>query len=380
MNYTLLHLNENPEGQIEDSIDFVKDILGDKKKEFLENVLVDGLNDMPRTMKLLHLSCLNVFHMFFNSCNLFDTKATILEDILRATYIPLQQEEQTPMPPPSKPLPPMLPPQEKKKKKFEIAKVNACLNEKNFKHQVGNIGFGISFVGRQASKNYNSFGHGKSQGLKAYVPNIDFVIDDILSFIDFIMTQNLEFQELPKFVYGESMGGAICLLIHLKRPRMFKGAILIAPMCKISDKVKPRWPIPQFLTFFAKFAPTLAIVPTANLMDKSVKVPEKKIIGGMNPNRYFGKPRLGTVLELLRVTDFVSEKLCDVNLSFLVLHGSADVVTDPEVSRELYELAKSKDKTLKIYEGMMHSLLFGETDENVEIVRSDILAWLNDRC
>ncbi|KAK4368362.1 hypothetical protein RND71_012154 [Anisodus tanguticus] len=223
-------------------------------------------------------------------------------------------------------------------------------------------------------------GHGKSQGLKAYVPNIDFVIDDILSFIDFIMTQNLEFQELPKFVYGESMGGAICLLIHLKRPRMFKGAILIAPMCKISDKVKPRWPIPQFLTFFAKFAPTLAIVPTADLMDKSVKVPEKKIIGGMNPNRYFGKPRLGTVVELLRVTDFVSEKLCDVNLSFLVLHGSADVVTDPEVSRELYELAKSKDKTLKIYEGMMHSLLFGETDENVEIVRSDILAWLNDRC
>ncbi|XP_019265615.1 PREDICTED: caffeoylshikimate esterase isoform X2 [Nicotiana attenuata] len=146
------------------------------------------------------------------------------------------------------------------------------------------------------------------------------------------------------------------------------------------DKVRPRWPIPQFLTILAKFAPTLAIVPTADLLDKSVKVPEKKIIGGMNPNRYVGKPRLGTVLELLRVTDYVSSKLCDVNLPFLILHGSADVVTDPEVSRELYQLAKSKDKTLKIYEGMMHSLLFGETDENVEIVRSDILAWLNDRC
>ncbi|XP_009610353.1 caffeoylshikimate esterase [Nicotiana tomentosiformis] len=223
-------------------------------------------------------------------------------------------------------------------------------------------------------------GHGQSQGLKAYVPNVNFVIDDCLSFFKFVLTQNPEFQDLPKFLYGESMGGAICLLIHLKSPSMFNGAILIAPMCKISDKVRPRWPIPQFLTILARFAPTLAIVPTADLLDKSVKVPEKKIIGGMNPNRYFGKPRLGTVLELLRVTDYVSSKLCDVNLPFLILHGSADVVTDPEVSRELYQLAKSKDKTLKIYEGMMHSLLFGETDENVEIVRSDILAWLNDRC
>ncbi|XP_015070724.1 caffeoylshikimate esterase [Solanum pennellii] len=223
-------------------------------------------------------------------------------------------------------------------------------------------------------------GHGQSQGLKAYVPNLDLVIDDCLSFFSFVLTQNTEFQDLPKFLFGESMGGAICVLIHLKRPKEFNGGILIAPMCKISDKVKPIWPIAQFLTLVARFAPTLAVVPTADLLEKSVKVPEKRIIGGRNPNRYFGKPRLGTVVELLRVTDYVSSKLCDVNMPFLVLHGSADVVTDPEVSRELYKLAKSTDKTLKIYDGMMHSLLFGETDENVEIVRGDILAWLNDRC
>ncbi|PHT64501.1 hypothetical protein T459_31655 [Capsicum annuum] len=158
MNYTLLHFKENPNGQIEDSIDFVKGIVGNKKKEFLENVLMDGFNEMPRTMKLLHLSCLNVFHMFFNSCNLFDTKAAILEDIMRAIYIPLSQEEEqisSMMPQqPSKTLQPMV--LEKKMKKVEIAKVNACLNEKNLKKQVG---IGISFVGRQGPKSYNnSFG------------------------------------------------------------------------------------------------------------------------------------------------------------------------------------------------------------------------------
>ncbi|KAG6416573.1 hypothetical protein SASPL_124005 [Salvia splendens] len=223
-------------------------------------------------------------------------------------------------------------------------------------------------------------GHGRSQGLKAYVPNVDLVVDDALSFFDFAIAQDPIFEKPPKFLYGESMGGAIGLLMHFKRPEFFKGAILMAPMCKISEKVKPRWPIPQILTAVARFAPTLAVVPTADLLEKSVKVGEKKVIAAMNPMRYRGKPRLGTVVELIRVTECVSERLREVEIPFVVMHGDADVVTDPEVSRELYELARSEDKSIKIYEGMMHSLVFGETDENVALVRADIIRWLEERC
>lgn len=222
-------------------------------------------------------------------------------------------------------------------------------------------------------------GHGQTQGLKAFVPSVDLVVQDCLSYFNSIK-RDPKFKALPCFLFGESMGGAICLLIHFADPRGFQGAILVAPMCKISDKVRPKWPIPQILTFLARFFPTLPIVPTPDLLYKSVKVDHKKVIAEMNPLRYRGKPRLGTVVELLRVTDILSRKLCDVELPFIVLHGSADVVTDPEVSRELYEEARSEDKTIKVYDGMMHSLLFGETDENVKIVRSDILQWLNARC
>lgn len=222
-------------------------------------------------------------------------------------------------------------------------------------------------------------GHGQTQGLKAFVPSVDLVVQDCLCYFNSIK-RDPKFKSLPCFLFGESMGGAICLLIHFADPRGFQGAILVAPMCKISDKVRPKWPIPQILTFLARFFPTLPIVPTPDLLYKSVKVDHKKVIAEMNPLRYRGKPRLGTVVELLRVTDILSRKLCDVELPFIVLHGSADVVTDPEVSRELYEEARSDDKTIKVYDGMMHSLLFGETDENVKIVRSDILQWLNARC
>ena len=89
---------------------------------------------------------------------------------------------------------------------------------------------------------------------------------------------------------------------------------------------------------------------------------------------------MGTVVELLRVTEYLSQNLRSVTIPFIVLHGSMDVVTDPKVSKSLYGEASSEDKTIKIYDGMLHSLLFGETDENIEIVRHDILSWLNGRC
>ncbi|KAK6917501.1 Serine aminopeptidase, S33 [Dillenia turbinata] len=223
-------------------------------------------------------------------------------------------------------------------------------------------------------------GHGKSDGVRAFVPNVDFVVDDCLNYFYSVKARK-DFENLPCFLYGESMGGAICLLIHfLDTKKLFSGAILVSPMCKISDNVRPSWPIPQILTFFAKFFPVLPVVPTADLLDKSVKVAEKKVVAVKNPMRYTGKPRLGTVLELLRVTDYLNNRLCDVSIPFIVLHGKADVVTDPEVSKTLYEAAKSVDKKIKIYDGMLHSLLFGETDDNIEMVRKDIVDWLNDRC
>ncbi|XP_020598938.1 caffeoylshikimate esterase [Phalaenopsis equestris] len=229
-------------------------------------------------------------------------------------------------------------------------------------------------------------GHGYSSGIRAFVPDLPAVADDCITFFRSALSSHPSLLSLPKFLYGESMGGALCLLIHLRLKDLhidkkdWSGAVLVAPMCKISDKMRPRWPIPQILTLVARFLPALPVVPTGDLVEKSVKVKEKRVVAMANPMRYNGKPRLGTVVELLRATDELSRRLAEVSLPFLVLHGSGDVVTDPAVSRELYEVARSVDKSIKIYDGVWHSLQFGETEENVEIFRKDVLNWLDCRC
>ncbi|KAF0927919.1 hypothetical protein E2562_036895 [Oryza meyeriana var. granulata] len=164
-------------------------------------------------------------------------------------------------------------------------------------------------------------GHGRSHSLRAFVPDLDSVIADLLASFRSVR-QWEEHAGLSCFLFGESMGGAICLLIHLRTPpEEWAGSLLVAPMCKISDRIRPPWPLPQILTFVARFEHTLPIVPTADLIEKSVKVPTKRLVATRNPVRYNSRPRLGTVVELLRATDELGASLGEVTIPFLVVHG-----------------------------------------------------------
>ena len=62
-----------------------------------------------------------------------------------------------------------------------------------------------------------------------------------------------------------------------------------------------------------------------------------------------------------------------------MLHGEADIVTDPSISKALYNSALSFDKEMKLYPGMWHGLTSGEPDENIEKVFQDIVEWLDSR-
>eukprot|EP00245_Coleochaete_scutata_P007200 TRINITY_DN22326_c0_g1_i1.p1 TRINITY_DN22326_c0_g1~~TRINITY_DN22326_c0_g1_i1.p1 ORF type:complete len:317 (+),score=43.20 TRINITY_DN22326_c0_g1_i1:103-1053(+) len=221
-------------------------------------------------------------------------------------------------------------------------------------------------------------GHGKSEGLRCYLPKLDDVADDCIQYFDSVKARP-ESQGKKQFLYGESLGGAVCILITHKQPQAWSGAILLAPMCKIGEKMKPPAIVVTGLSWLAAVIPWAPIVPTREVINASFHDPVKLERAKANPLRYLGQPRLGTAIEMLRVTDFIAAHLEEVLLPFLLLHGTADIVTDPEVSKALYEQSRSTDKTLKLYQGMCHALLAGETDDNVEIIFKDVLDWLNAR-
>ncbi|XP_058101766.1 caffeoylshikimate esterase-like [Magnolia sinica] len=221
-------------------------------------------------------------------------------------------------------------------------------------------------------------GHGFSDsldGLVAHIPDIHPVIDDCISFFDSFRAQYPP--SLPSFLYSESLGGAIALLIHLNggSNRPWDGIVLNGAMCGISAKFKPPWPLEHLLSFAAALVPTWRVVPTRSIPDVSFKVEWKRRLAFASPRRTATRPRAATALELLRVCREVQERFEEVKLPMLIVHGGEDIVCDPACVEDLHRRAASKDKTLRVYPGMWHQLI-GEPDENVELVFGEIIEWL----
>ncbi|XP_057445543.1 caffeoylshikimate esterase-like isoform X2 [Lotus japonicus] len=233
-----------------------------------------------------------------------------------------------------------------------------------------------------ASSGYGVFamdypGFGLSEGLHGFIPSFDELVDDVIEQYSKIR-ENPEFHSLPSFLFGESMGGAVALKVHLKQPNAWDGAILGAPMCKIADDMVPSKLVTQILIGIANVLPKHKLVPQKDLADAAFRDLNKRKQAAYNVIAYKDKPRLRSALEMLRTTQEIERRLNEVSLPLLILHGDADTVTDPSVSKALYEKASCSDKKLKLYNDAYHALLAGEPDEVIIQVFGDIISWLDD--
>ncbi|KAG8634467.1 hypothetical protein MANES_17G041800v8 [Manihot esculenta] len=111
INFVLLNLEKNPGLELEDSIAITKKMLEEKRREFIQEALMDGFNELPKQIRQLHLSCLKVFEMFFYSTNRYDSNTEMIQDIQKAIYLPLVVTEPKPLNLPETPIiRPLLPP------------------------------------------------------------------------------------------------------------------------------------------------------------------------------------------------------------------------------------------------------------------------------
>ncbi|KAL0318946.1 UNVERIFIED_CONTAM: putative abhydrolase domain-containing protein DDB [Sesamum angustifolium] len=215
-------------------------------------------------------------------------------------------------------------------------------------------------------------GHGGSDGLHAYVPSLDYAVNDMKTFLSKVLAEN---PGLPCFCFGHSTGGAIVLkaVLDPKVRQSVAGVVLTSP----AVGVQPSHPI------FAVLAPVFAfLLPrfqlgAANKRGVAVSRDAEALVAKYSdPLVFTGSIRIRTGYEILRITAFLQQNLSKLTVPFLVLHGTTDSVTDPTASQKLYDEASSTDKTINLYEGLLHDLLF--EPEKEEITES-IIAWLNSR-
>ncbi|KAG9135897.1 hypothetical protein Leryth_002600 [Lithospermum erythrorhizon] len=221
----------------------------------------------------------------------------------------------------------------------------------------------------------------KAEGLDGLVSCFDDLVGDCSDHF----TRICEIEENRKkmrILMGVSMGGAVVLLLHRKKPEYWDEVVLAKKflLCKLADGMKPNAVVNGVLTMLGYCIPTWKIIPTnQDIVDLAFRNPRVRKEVRENPYCYKGKPRLQTGIQLMKISIELEKRLQEVKLPFLVVHGEDDKVTDPSASKLLYHSASSSDKTLKLYPGMWHDLLYGELLENMEIVFLDIIKWLDEK-
>ncbi|XP_019355254.1 monoglyceride lipase isoform X5 [Alligator mississippiensis] len=215
-------------------------------------------------------------------------------------------------------------------------------------------------------------GHGQSEGERMVVSDFHIFIRDSLQHIELMKKEH---PDLPIFILGHSMGGAISILTASERPNDFSGMVLISPLVVASPEAAT--PIKVFAAKVLNF-----VLPNLSLgsIDPNVVSRNKKEVESYtsDPLVHHGGMKVSFVIQLMNAIARIERALPKLTLPILVLHGSPDKLCDIKGSYLLMDTVLSQDKTLKVYDEAYHAL-HKELPEVSTAVFKEILTWIGQK-
>jgi len=212
-------------------------------------------------------------------------------------------------------------------------------------------------------------GHGKSDGAREFVERFEDYTDTLSIYHNMVKGWQTG---KPIFLFGHSMGGLIASQYLIEHQAHFRGAVISAPAIKVSDSISQATIIiGKILSVLAPKAGVLALNAKYVSRDPEVVtayVNDPLVFGGKTPARLAAE-LLKTMLRFTATAD-------KITLPLIVVQGGEDKLVDPAGAQMLYDKASSKDKTIKVYEGLYHEV-FNEPER--ARVFKDVETWLAAR-
>lgn len=210
-------------------------------------------------------------------------------------------------------------------------------------------------------------GRGQSDGERFYLDKISDYVHDVHTVVALAKSRHVG---LPVVLLGHSAGGVISCVYTLEHQAELAGLICESFAFQVAA--------PDFALAVVKGLSHLA--PHAHVLKLPFKdfSRDPKVVEAMNDDPLIAgevQPTK-TVAELVRADERLKEEFPLITLPVLILHGTADKVTNPKGSQLFFDTAGSSDKTLKLYDGHAHDLL---NDIGKEQVMDDIQGWIDAR-
>ncbi len=217
---------------------------------------------------------------------------------------------------------------------------------------------------------YDLRGHGKSDGHSAYVNDYRDYLADLHVMIEHVKEEN---SKVPTFLLGHSMGGFIASLFGIETNDLVSGVVLTGASTQTPRQANPI--MRRILQIAGKTAPRVSIKnDLGKIVSKDLDVVQNYLNDPLNKE----KITMGLYDQfIIKGIDYVKNNIDQFNYPVLLLHGSDDKIVAPTASLIFHQYASSKDKTLKIYDGLYHEIL--NEPERDEVI-DDITKWILDRC
>lgn len=238
-------------------------------------------------------------------------------------------------------------------------------------HGVNSHGGYYTWVGEQLAASglavyvLDLHGRGQSDGERFYLEKIGDYIADVDALINLAKSREAG---LPVFLLGHSAGGVVSCVYTLEHQAELAGLICESFAFQVAA--------PDFALAVVKGLSHLA--PHAHVLRLKNEdfSRDPQVVQAMNSDPLIAHEvqPTKTVAELVRADERLEREFPLITLPVLILHGTADKVTNPKGSQLFYDTAGSTDKTLKLYDGHAHDLL---NDFDKEVVLADIQAWLD---
>ncbi len=209
-------------------------------------------------------------------------------------------------------------------------------------------------------------GHGRSEGLRGYVERFSDYLSDLKTFFDVVRREHTDNKI---FLVGHSMGGLIAAAYTISHQHELAGLLLSGASLKVGSSISPL--LIALVPMVSLLLPKLGV----QTLDVFVISQDHTVVDAAldDPLYYKGKIRARLGAELIKTIQKLPRQMPKINLPILIMHGTADQLSDPEGSRMLYEQVSSRDKTLKLYEGFYHEIFNEPGREQVFV---DMEAWL----
>jgi len=211
-------------------------------------------------------------------------------------------------------------------------------------------------------------GHGRSDGPRAFIADMDEVVADVDALVDRAVVTH---PAAPVFMLGHSMGGLIGLRYALAHQERLAGLILSATLAAIEAVPRPLELVGRALSVVAPRTPLIAVDASLVSRDPAVVAAYRS-----DPLVHHGKLPARTAVQLADSAASLPATVGAITLPTLVLYGTADGLCPPAGSVMLAERIGSRDKSVKAYDGLFHEIL---NEPEREAVLKDVVAWLAAR-